>query len=124
MFKTNFIGTGLLLLITVILSTNVNAKNEVSKSSEATYLKSSINANKLIGPITMIESILRVDTGNPKNPIQTVHLIKVSQFYAKVLTGCGQSKCHFSLKSFPKGLYKVIVYAENGKTFQRTIQIN
>jgi len=123
MFKTNFLlRTSLCLIAISILSLSSNAKINSFKTGKTKVERFCKNANnKLTASITMEESILRVDTGDPDTDIQTVLLIKLKGFYVKALNNCRQPYCQYNLEKFPKGLYKVIVFTSNGNTFNRTV---
>ncbi len=61
------------------------------------------------GTITMLETILRINTFNEPDKIQEIRLIHVSSGLSVNLAGCKNSICEYTIPNLPKGVYKVRV---------------
>jgi len=74
------------------------------------------------GSITMLETILRVNTSTDEDQILQISLIKLDNLAYLNLLGCKNNTCEYDVQQLPKGLYKVRVKTIQS-FFEETIRI-
>lgn len=106
---------GLAMLASIYLPQNSNANSDYQKAFNYYEIGNQHYSLTIGGSITMLETILRIDTDNISETIEHIILVRFENGFVENLRGCRNSVCEINTKEFPKGGYKVIV-----KTSQTT----
>lgn len=116
--KRLFLGV-LLTIVTLTVSTlssNGQHINNLFKGAEngLTTAKSKLTLFKELiqpsngGTIVMEDIVLRVDTGNPSDPVDQVKIYESDNLVFSA-GGCGSSSCNYNLEELDTGVYEVKV---------------
>lgn len=122
------LGLGAIFILAILLFINSSSNGQNIRKTQSNLTTTNTKLKTATAPvqpfnggtIVMENIVLRVDTGNPSDPVKQLKIYQESNLVFSD-NGCGVSNCSYNLESLASGLYTVVVYTTNGVSFSADI---